>query len=162
MSHNVQYIFISIIHFSLFFWQCYSIHAQYILPLLSQIHTSCYKQRLFVLGKGDQTICYFCGQGLKDWEEDDDPWIQHALWFPNCKFILLSKGNDFVQEVQSLRTGKLKPTSEVISIVLLKGKYSSKVYSTVFVLLYLSTIPINFSILLSFITLCSSLFIPNN
>lgn len=50
----------------------------------------------FYTGVGDQTICFCCGGGLKDWEDQDDPWTVHAKWFHKCKFLLLAKGKDFV------------------------------------------------------------------
>ncbi|WP_185964225.1 baculoviral IAP repeat-containing protein, partial [Klebsiella pneumoniae] len=52
----------------------------------------------FHTGKEDQTICYYCGGGLRNWEEDDSPWEQHAMWFSRCPFLLVSKGQDFVDE----------------------------------------------------------------
>ncbi|XP_075226324.1 death-associated inhibitor of apoptosis 1-like isoform X2 [Lycorma delicatula] len=53
----------------------------------------------FYTGKGDQTICYHCGGGLKDWEESDEPWEEHARWFNKCNFVLLVKGKEFVDRV---------------------------------------------------------------
>ncbi|KAK9502250.1 hypothetical protein O3M35_011054 [Rhynocoris fuscipes] len=53
----------------------------------------------FYTGKGDQTICYHCGGGLKDWEETDEPWVEHARWFSKCPYVLLVKGKEFVDEV---------------------------------------------------------------
>lgn len=50
----------------------------------------------FYTGKDDETICYYCGGGLKDWQEDDQPWEEHARWFPRCPFVLVNKGQDFV------------------------------------------------------------------
>lgn len=50
----------------------------------------------FYTGKSDKTVCFHCGGGLKDWEETDDPWIEHAKWFPKCSYVLLNKGKDFV------------------------------------------------------------------
>lgn len=60
----------------------------------------------FYLGIGDQTLCFHCGGGLKDWEESDDPWEQHALWFPKCNYLLLKKGQEFVEQVQKKHTGE--------------------------------------------------------
>lgn len=54
---------------------------------------------LNILGKGDQTICYHCGGGLKDWEETDEPWVEHARWFCKCPYVLLVKGKEFVDDV---------------------------------------------------------------
>ncbi|XP_049810845.1 death-associated inhibitor of apoptosis 1-like [Schistocerca nitens] len=53
----------------------------------------------FYTGKGDQTVCFHCGGGLKDWEEADDPWVEHALWFSKCLFVILVKGKDFVDNI---------------------------------------------------------------
>ncbi|XP_026319133.1 baculoviral IAP repeat-containing protein 3 isoform X1 [Hyposmocoma kahamanoa] len=53
----------------------------------------------FYTGQGDKTKCFYCDGGLKDWEEDDIPWEQHARWFKRCAFVLLVKGKQFVQKV---------------------------------------------------------------
>jgi baculoviral IAP repeat-containing protein 7/8 len=57
-----------------------------------------------VLGKGDRVICYQCGGGIKDWSEGDDPWTEHAAWFPNCPYLNLKKSSGFVQQVQIAKT----------------------------------------------------------
>lgn len=54
----------------------------------------------YYTGAGDQTLCFYCGGGLKDWEENDDPWEQHGLWFSKCVFVNLKKGKDFIEEVK--------------------------------------------------------------
>ncbi|KAK2574830.1 hypothetical protein KPH14_013092, partial [Odynerus spinipes] len=41
----------------------------------------------FYTGKSDQTLCHHCGAGLKDWEVDDDPWVEHAKWKPDCFYL---------------------------------------------------------------------------
>lgn len=64
----------------------------------------------FYNGKGDQTICYHCGGGLKDWEDDDKPWEQHAKWFSKCNFVRLQKGQEYISEVCS--KGEAVLTSE--------------------------------------------------
>ncbi|KAF5301488.1 hypothetical protein FQR65_LT08791 [Abscondita terminalis] len=55
----------------------------------------------FYNGKGDQTICFHCGGGLKDWEDGDTPWEQHAKWFSKCSFVRLQKGQEYISEVCS-------------------------------------------------------------
>nr|CAD7464428.1 unnamed protein product [Timema tahoe] len=57
----------------------------------------------YYTGKGDQTVCFHCGGGLKDWEDDDDPWMEHALWFSKCTYVLLVKGRQFVEQVCAKR-----------------------------------------------------------
>ncbi|XP_044005876.1 E3 ubiquitin-protein ligase XIAP-like [Aphidius gifuensis] len=46
---------------------------------------------------GDYVICHHCGNGMKDWKNNEDPWEEHARYFPECYFLRLVKGNDFVQ-----------------------------------------------------------------
>lgn len=50
-------------------------------------------------GRGDQTLCYHCGGGLKDWEANDVPWEQHARWFSKCYHLILIKGQDYINDV---------------------------------------------------------------
>ncbi|XP_060525417.1 baculoviral IAP repeat-containing protein 7-B [Cylas formicarius] len=47
-------------------------------------------------GLGDQVRCFHCDGGLRHWDPDDDPWTEHARWFPRCSFVKLVKGQDFV------------------------------------------------------------------
>lgn len=54
----------------------------------------------YYTGVGDQTLCFYCDGGLKDWEEDDEPWEQHALWFSKCTFLILKKGMDYIEKVK--------------------------------------------------------------
>ncbi|XP_043409418.1 baculoviral IAP repeat-containing protein 7 isoform X1 [Prionailurus bengalensis] len=54
----------------------------------------------FHTGRQDQVRCFFCRGGLQSWEQGDDPWTEHAKWFPRCGFLLQTKGRDFVCSVQ--------------------------------------------------------------
>ncbi|XP_041461500.1 baculoviral IAP repeat-containing protein 7-B-like [Lytechinus variegatus] len=54
----------------------------------------------FKNGPGDRTRCFYCGGGIECWEEDDEPWCEHARNFPTCKWLLDVKGEDFVNDVQ--------------------------------------------------------------
>lgn len=56
----------------------------------------------FFTGYSDCTRCFFCGGGLRHWEIGDDAWVEHARWFPKCKFVELRKGRLFVDAVNSL------------------------------------------------------------
>ncbi|CAH0720023.1 unnamed protein product, partial [Brenthis ino] len=53
----------------------------------------------FYTGQGDKTKCFYCDGGLKDWENDDVPWEQHARWFDRCAYVQLVKGREYVQKV---------------------------------------------------------------
>uniref|UniRef100_A0A2K5XFP3 RING-type E3 ubiquitin transferase n=1 Tax=Mandrillus leucophaeus TaxID=9568 RepID=A0A2K5XFP3_MANLE len=54
----------------------------------------------FHTGQQDKVRCFFCYGGLQSWKRGDDPWTEHAKWFPSCQFLLRSKGRDFVRSVQ--------------------------------------------------------------
>ncbi|KAJ1079876.1 hypothetical protein NDU88_000108 [Pleurodeles waltl] len=54
----------------------------------------------FYVGHGDQVKCFYCDGGLRNWEEDDDPWTEHAKWFPRCEFLQHVLGQDYILSVQ--------------------------------------------------------------
>ncbi len=58
-------------------------------------------------------VCYHCGGSLHNWEENDEPWLEHAIWYPNCKFLLSSKGQKFVDEARTKKHERLQRTQEV-------------------------------------------------
>lgn len=60
----------------------------------------------YYTGNSDQTLCYYCGGGLKDWESEDEPWEQHAKWFSKCCYLLTVKGQDYVNHVTGRSSGK--------------------------------------------------------
>ncbi|XP_055372378.1 death-associated inhibitor of apoptosis 2 [Condylostylus longicornis] len=47
----------------------------------------------------DQVRCFHCNGGLRSWQEEDDPWFEHAKWFPYCNFLKLVKGPNFVSQI---------------------------------------------------------------
>lgn len=53
----------------------------------------------FYIGVGDRVKCFSCGGGLKDWDENDEPWEQHALWMNKCRYVKLIKGDAYVEQV---------------------------------------------------------------
>lgn len=53
----------------------------------------------FYTGLLDKVKCFYCALCLGDWEDEDDPWNEHAKWFMSCSYVHLKKGNEFVQRV---------------------------------------------------------------
>lgn len=33
-------------------------------------------------GERDGVVCFKCGGRLKTWQPDDDPWVEHAKFYP--------------------------------------------------------------------------------
>ncbi|NXN42563.1 XIAP ligase, partial [Rhinoptilus africanus] len=58
----------------------------------------------YSVGNGDHVVCFHCGGGLQEWKENEDPWDQHAKWFPGCRFVRKEKGIEFINNVH-LRDG---------------------------------------------------------
>ncbi|KAK0042868.1 E3 ubiquitin-protein ligase XIAP [Biomphalaria pfeifferi] len=56
----------------------------------------------FYAGYGDCARCFYCGGGLRNWD-DEDVWVEHARWFSKCSFIRQRLGQVFVDTVQDLK-----------------------------------------------------------
>ncbi|OXB67870.1 hypothetical protein ASZ78_005552 [Callipepla squamata] len=54
----------------------------------------------FYTGQGDVVRCFYCDGGMRNWAFGDDPWREHAKWYPRCEFLLRSMGREFVSSVQ--------------------------------------------------------------
>uniref|UniRef100_A0AAV2LX74 RING-type E3 ubiquitin transferase n=1 Tax=Knipowitschia caucasica TaxID=637954 RepID=A0AAV2LX74_KNICA len=54
----------------------------------------------FFTGHGDNVKCFFCDGGLRNWEPGDDPWQEHAKWFPRCEFLIQSRGQGYISNIQ--------------------------------------------------------------
>ena len=50
-------------------------------------------------GSGDRVLCFYCGGGLFYWKPHDNPWYEHAKWFPMCEFVLKKQGVNYVEKV---------------------------------------------------------------
>ncbi|XP_061230397.1 inhibitor of apoptosis protein-like [Neopsephotus bourkii] len=55
----------------------------------------------YYVGHNDDVRCFCCDGGLRCWESGDDPWIEHAKWFPRCEYLLRVKGGEFVRQIQA-------------------------------------------------------------
>ncbi|XP_052080097.1 baculoviral IAP repeat-containing protein 7-like isoform X2 [Mytilus californianus] len=66
---------------------------------LSQTPEELINAGFFYTGTEDHCRCFFCGGGLRRWEEGDLPWTEHARWYPKCPFIIQCKGEKFIEDV---------------------------------------------------------------
>ena len=57
----------------------------------------------FYTGKKDGTRCFYCGVGLQDWVDGDQPWIDHAYWSPHCEFLLGNKTKKWIRQAFNAR-----------------------------------------------------------
>ncbi|XP_078322302.1 baculoviral IAP repeat-containing protein 8-like [Crassostrea virginica] len=71
----------------------------------------------FYTGKSDVVVCFYCGQGLHEWDVEDEPWGEHARWSPDCPFLLNIKGPEFVRLEQMKDTDPVQYVSKKTSAV---------------------------------------------
>ena len=51
------------------------------------------KAGFYFLGERDRVKCWYCNGGLQNWEPLDEPWREHAKWFPTyVSRQILNKG----------------------------------------------------------------------
>ncbi|XP_065547470.1 baculoviral IAP repeat-containing protein 7 [Lathamus discolor] len=63
-------------------------------------HQALARAGFFYTGQGGVMRCFYCNGGLRNWQIESDPWWEHAKLFPECEFLLRSRGRDFVSSVQ--------------------------------------------------------------
>ncbi|NXG48799.1 BIR7B protein, partial [Psilopogon haemacephalus] len=54
----------------------------------------------YYTGQGDVVRCFHCDGGVRSWSFGDDPWREHAKWYPDCEFLLQARGSEYVNSVQ--------------------------------------------------------------
>uniref|UniRef100_A0A8C3JY58 RING-type E3 ubiquitin transferase n=1 Tax=Calidris pygmaea TaxID=425635 RepID=A0A8C3JY58_9CHAR len=66
----------------------------------------------FYTGLNDIVRCFYCDGHVRNWSFGDDPWREHAKWYPGCEFLLRSRGREFIRSVQeSFSSTLLSPVS---------------------------------------------------
>jgi len=66
---------------------------------------------LYYLGERDRVKCWYCNGGLQNWARFDNPWFEHAKWFPTCEYLLQKKGPEFVVNVVNRFPNLDRPTA---------------------------------------------------
>ena len=71
--------------------------------------------------------CFHCGVILESWEEDDDPFFEHARWAPKCQYVILTRGQVFVDMCQkkqneilnhfAMENGVVNPSVKAVEIM---------------------------------------------
>ncbi|XP_035296411.1 baculoviral IAP repeat-containing protein 1a isoform X2 [Cricetulus griseus] len=63
-------------------------------------------------GKRDTVQCFSCGGCLGNWEEGDNPWKEHAKWFPKCEFLQSKKSSEEIAQYIKSYEGFVHVTGE--------------------------------------------------
>ena len=67
---------------------------------LRQTPDSLAEAGLFYFGESDRVRCYHCGGGLSKWQQEDNPWKEHARSFPTCVHVRMQKTQEFINHAQ--------------------------------------------------------------
>lgn len=54
----------------------------------------------FITELDDLVRCFQCGVGLRNWDPEDEPWVEHARWMPLCPFVVANNSMEFIERVQ--------------------------------------------------------------
>ena len=77
-------------------------------------------RRITFSGTEDIVRCYACDGGLRKWDPEDDPWIEHAHWFPHCVHVLRERGQEYIDLIQVAAANE-----EEVSIIIIDQFYLS-------------------------------------
>lgn len=69
----------------------------------------------FYTGFDDHVRCFYCSGGIKEWRLTDEPWVEHARWFPDCLFLNRVKGRRYVDEVHASTPAHKKCRRETVA-----------------------------------------------
>ena len=72
----------------------------------------------YFLQKPDVVRCFHCNGGLQHWEEFENPWYEHAKWYPLCEFLLRKQGVNYVKKVvkQNLKLNRPRVYKESLAM----------------------------------------------
>ncbi|KAI0227251.1 Baculoviral IAP repeat-containing protein 7-A [Lamellibrachia satsuma] len=62
----------------------------------------------YYTGIEDSVKCFSCNGTVRNWERGDDPWTEHARWFPRCNYVRTVKGEAFIRTIQSAYSGQTR------------------------------------------------------
>ncbi|KAM8945752.1 baculoviral IAP repeat-containing protein 7 [Pelodytes ibericus] len=66
----------------------------------------------FYTGHRDNVKCFHCDGGLRNWERGDNPWQEHAKWFPRCEFLAQTMGQAYIRTIQDAHFSSPDSTPE--------------------------------------------------
>uniref|UniRef100_T1K3K0 RING-type domain-containing protein n=2 Tax=Tetranychus urticae TaxID=32264 RepID=T1K3K0_TETUR len=95
--------------------------------IVSQITPSKYAEAgFFSYGEHDAVTCYFCAGTIANWLPNDDPWQIHANLFPDCMYVYLKRGRNFIRlQLAKVRSiSSYEPPKEVDDD---KSRYECKI-----------------------------------
>ncbi|EPY79957.1 baculoviral IAP repeat-containing protein 2 isoform 1 [Camelus ferus] len=90
----------------------------------------------YYVGRNDDVKCFCCDGGLRCWESGDDPWVEHAKWFPRDVCLInivvhFGPGESSSEDAVMMNTPVVKAALEMgFSRSLIKRTVQSKILTT--------------------------------
>ena len=69
-------------------------------PPLTQNRDDLWNAGFFYFGKSDHVMCFCCGNGLRNWLVGENPWVEHARYYPHCPFVRVHLSPDFFNRIE--------------------------------------------------------------
>ncbi|KAF6040343.1 hypothetical protein EB796_001346 [Bugula neritina] len=69
----------------------------------------------FYEGIGDKVKCFWCDGALEMWSKGDEPWMEHAKWYPGCTYVQQTKGLDFIRKARATMTPDNVHTADTLT-----------------------------------------------
>lgn len=64
------------------------------------------------------TLTFCCDQGVRNWEYDDNPWLEHKRYSPFCSYVLLNEAKYAIEEMRDEVNHAIATDQQVSSIKL--------------------------------------------
>ena len=80
------------------------------LPYLPIKSETLVKSGCVYTGVGDSVRCFYCGGGLRNFEDGGNPDVEHILWYPHCPFMNLKFDREYIDRIHK---GKKSQPKEI-------------------------------------------------
>ncbi|KAH9508100.1 Baculoviral IAP repeat-containing protein 7 [Bulinus truncatus] len=77
-------------------------------------------------GHKDHVICFSCNVKLCDWEDEEDPWVEHIKFRPECKHVCQKNEENFISAVLVLIKTNSKVTLKMVRDQMDKSHHQSQ------------------------------------
>jgi hypothetical protein len=88
-----------------------------------------YLYSIYILGLNDGVKCFYCDGIVQCWDPQDDPWLEHIKWYPQCGFLkILQMERDINQPTCSTtKHNSVSPDKSLTHMKPLTNQNSSQV-----------------------------------
>jgi len=78
-------------------------------------------------GCNDSVMCFCCGNGVYNWETNDEPFEEHAHLHPECTYLKMMKSPGFIRRAKTLCKEQPKSVHQIEQTIETKDKSSESI-----------------------------------